>query len=320
MLERNRFLAIKNLAKDIRSENEKLFKALEKETVEDAVKEKDEFIESVIDNMEIAFSDGEQGKEEKQIFRANILIPNDADFFETYSKDKNIRNLMNKYAVSIEDIMSKITELNIYGKYIDSFEETEEPEDVEEIEENEDFVNEMVNLSSKDAESLLDEIEDLSNVMEELNIKVEDNKDTLSPEILDEKEEKDETPSEEIIEPSDMVLDDEFEDITNAVSGFVDEYSKVQEKLDNAKSQIKKFESDKATYEEKISTLETEIQTLRKNNLESVNALNAARELQNSLKNENITLKEQIKVMERKIKQTSVLLKKIYNSIPKKQN
>lgn len=308
MLERNRFLAIKNLAKDIRSENEKLFKALEKEPVEDAVKEKDEFIESVIDNMEIAFSDGEQGKEEKQIFRANILIPDDADFFKTYSKDKNIRNLMNKYAVSIEDIMSKITELNIYGKYIDSFGEKEE---------NEDFVDEMVKLSSKDAESLLDEIEDLSNVMEELNIKADDNKDSLSPEVLDEKEE---TPSEEIIEPSDMVLDDEFEDISNAVSGFVDEYSKVQENLDNAKSQIKKFEDDKATYEAKISALESEIQTLRKNNLESVNALNAARELQNSLKNENITLKEQVKVMERKIKQTSALLKKIYNSIPKKQN
>ena len=34
---------------------------------------------------------------------------------------------MNKYAVSIEDIMSKITELNIYGKYIDAMDE--EPEE-----------------------------------------------------------------------------------------------------------------------------------------------------------------------------------------------
>ena len=111
MLEKNRFLAIKNLAKDIRKENEKLFKAFAKETVDDAVREKEEFIESVVDSMDIAFSDGEQGKEERQIFRANLLIPDDLDFFNAYSKDKNIRNLMNKYAVGIEDIMSKIIRL-----------------------------------------------------------------------------------------------------------------------------------------------------------------------------------------------------------------
>ena len=117
MLEKERFLAIKKLANKIRKDNEDLFKKFEKESVEDAINEKEEFIENVIDSMGIHFDDGEQGREEKQIFRANILLPDDLDFFETYSKDKNIRNLMNKYQVSIEDVMSKITELNIYGDY-----------------------------------------------------------------------------------------------------------------------------------------------------------------------------------------------------------
>ena len=87
--------------------------------IDEAVEKKNEFINAVIENMNIAFSDGEQGREEKQMFRANILIPDDKEFLESYTQDKNIRNLMNKYAVGIEDIMSKITELNIYGKYLE---------------------------------------------------------------------------------------------------------------------------------------------------------------------------------------------------------
>ena len=113
MLDKERFLAIKKLANKIRHDNENLFKKFDKELIEDAISEKEEFIENVIDSMGIEFDEGEQGREEKQIFRANILLPDDMDFFEAYSKDKNIRNLMNKYAVSIEDVMSKITELNI---------------------------------------------------------------------------------------------------------------------------------------------------------------------------------------------------------------
>ena len=318
MLEKNRFLAIKNLAKDIRKENEKLFKAFAKETVDDAVREKEEFIESVVDSMDIAFSDGEQGKEERQIFRANLLIPDDLDFFNAYSKDKNIRNLMNKYAVGIEDIMSKITELNIYGKYIDIFSEEEEKKT------EDDFVDEMVNLSSKEAESLLDEIEDLSSVMEELDIPTDETKEeadaALEPEVIEEETTEDEeVVSEESEEPAlemkDMEINDEFEDISNAVSGFVDEYTKVKDDLDIAEAKLKKFNAELAS---QITALRDENEELKKSNLESADALNKAREEAKMISNENVTLKEQIKVMETKIRQSADLLKKIYNSIPKK--
>ncbi|MFQ8643047.1 MAG: hypothetical protein ACLU8V_06255 [Oscillospiraceae bacterium] len=321
MLEKNRFLAIKNLAKDIRKENEKLFKAFAKETVDDAVREKEEFIESVVDSMDIAFSDGEQGKEERQIFRANLLIPDDLDFFNAYSKDKNIRNLMNKYAVGIEDIMSKITELNIYGKYIDIFSEEEEKKT------EDDFVDEMVNLSSKEAESLLDEIEDLSSVMEELDIPTEETKEeadaALEPEVIEEETTEDEeVVSEESEEPAlemkDMEINDEFEDISNAVSGFVDEYTKVKDDLDIAEAKLKKFNAEKDELESQITALRDENEELKKSNLESADALNKAREEAKMISNENVTLKEQIKVMETKVRQSAELLKKIYNSIPKK--
>lgn len=321
MLEKNRFLAIKNLVKDIRKENEKLFKAFAKETVDDAVREKEEFIESVVDSMDIAFSDGEQGKEERQIFRANLLIPDDLDFFNAYSKDKNIRNLMNKYAVGIEDIMSKITELNIYGKYIDIFSEEEEKKT------EDDFVDEMVNLSSKEAESLLDEIEDLSSVMEELDIPTEETKEeadaVLEPEVIEEETTEDEeVVSEESEEPAlemkDMEINDEFEDISNAVSGFVDEYTKVKDDLDIAEAKLKKFNAEKDELASQITALRDENEELKKSNLESADALNKAREEAKMISNENVTLKEQIKVMETKVRQSAELLKKIYNSIPKK--
>jgi len=48
MLDKERFLAIKKLARDIREENKKMFKALEKENVDKAIDKKNEFIESII--------------------------------------------------------------------------------------------------------------------------------------------------------------------------------------------------------------------------------------------------------------------------------
>ena len=74
---------------------------------------------------------------------------------------------MNKYAVNIEDIMSKITELNIYGKYINNM---ESEEDTNNYEETDEFVEEMVNISPDEAEGLLDEIEGLSEVVSELEL------------------------------------------------------------------------------------------------------------------------------------------------------
>ena len=74
MLEKERFLAIKKLANKIRKDNEDLFKALENVTPEEAIREKEEFIEKIIDSMGIRFEDGEQGREEKQIFMQLITV------------------------------------------------------------------------------------------------------------------------------------------------------------------------------------------------------------------------------------------------------
>ncbi len=314
MLEKGRFLAIKNLAKDIRKENEKLFKAFSKESMEDAIREKEEFIESVIDSMEIAFSDGEQGKEEKQIFRANVLIPDDIDFFTAYSKDKNIRNLMNNYAVGIEDVMSKITELNIYGKYIELFQpEEEKPAET-------DFVDEMVNLSSSDAESLLDEIEDLSSAMNELNITSEEETEEEVVETPTEVEEPTQ-PEKITLEPKEVKsepMTEDFDDISNAVSGFVDDYNKNKEQLDKLESQLTTANMENDTLKSQIEKFKNETDQLKKSNLESAEALKKAEEAKKLANNEIIDLKEKLQMMEGKMKQSAELLKKIYNSIPKK--
>lgn len=293
MLEKERFLAIKKLANKISKDNEDFFKKMEKVPTDEAIAEKEEFIESIIDSLDIEFSKDEQGREEKQIFRANLLLPDDTKFFNAYSKDKNIRNLMNKFSVGIEDIMSKITELNIYGQYSDS------PED-------DDFINEMVNISSEEAENLLDEIEDLSSVMENLNIPVDD----ISEEVADaeeaiEPESKDEDKSSK----DDEELPD-FDNISDVVSGFVDEYGNLQKNLETYKNDL-----DAAI--EKINALQEENESLKKNNLEAVDSLKEAKEAKNRLEAENSKLNDKVKSMEAKLKQSSALLKKIYNSIPR---
>lgn len=271
MLEKEKFLAIKKLANKINKDNKDFFRKISKLPADEAVQEKEEFIESIIDSMDIKFDEGEQGREEKQIFRANILIPDDDDFFNTYSKDKNIRNLMNKYAVSLEDIMSKITELNIYGNYIDKFDDSD------------DFIDEMVNMSSKEAENLLDEIEDLSSVMEDLNI------------------------------PSDNIENDEkedidFDNISAVVDGFVDEYGTIQKNLKEANQKLEDALNE-------IETLKQENETLKQNNLDAVNSASDVKDAKNRLEAENIKLKDQLKEKNAKLLKTSELLKKIYNSI-----
>ena len=302
MLDKERFLAIKKLANKIRRDNEDLFKRFENETVEDAISEKEEFIENIIDSMGIEFDEGEQGREERQIFRANVLLPDDMNFFESYREDKNIRNLMNKYAVSIEDVMSKITELNIYGDYIDSFEE-----------DTDDFVDEMVNISSREAENLLEEIEDLSNVMESLNIPADD---------IQEAEFKDHAsllePEEIAIQPEvksvslEQTKDDfgDFDNISSAVAGFVDNYNSLQNSINSYKQELE-------TAREQIDSLKRENEQLKKNNLEAVNALNGEKDAKNRLEAENMRLKDRQKIIEDKLSQSAALLKRIYNSIPK---
>ncbi len=300
MLEKERFLAIKKLANKIRKDNEELFKALENVTPEEAIREKEEFIEKIIDSMGIRFEDGEQGREEKQIFRANILLPDDDAFYKEYSKDKNIRNLMNKFSVGIEDIMSKITELNVYGKY----------------EESPDFVDEMMDISSKDAESLLEEIEDLSSVMAGLNLDaVTDDELPEIPEdnIEEEKEEekkvmKPEVISEEISTPEDP----DIEDMSSVVTGFVDEYNNLQETLDKSRAELKEAMK-------KMDKLQQENESLKQNNLDAVNALNSEKDARNRLEAENVKLKDRNKLLEDKLKQSVALFKRLYNSIPRKK-
>lgn len=301
MLEKERFLAIKKLAHDIREDNRKIFKSFKKLPFDEAVERKNDFIDSVIENMNIAFSDGEQGREEKQMFRANILIPDDKEFFKSYSEDKNIRNLMNKYAVSIEDIMSKITELNIYGKYIDDMDE--EPE---ESSDEPTFVDEMIKISPKEAESLLDEIDNLSSVMEDLDL--DNAPKEVKPELL-----KPEEPiNEESTEENDSeVTDESFDDITKAVSNFVNKYEGMQSEID--------------AKDDKIRKLQLEIEKLDKiNNESSTERENINNELSN-LKEENTKyhaeverLQSRNKELEAKLAKSTELLNKIYQSISRK--
>ncbi len=338
MLEREKFLEIKELAQKVRSENENLFDAFKMEAPEDAIKEKEEFVETVIDSMEGIFSDGENGKEEKQIFRANVLIPDDDEFFDTYSKDKNIRNLMNTYSVGIEDVMSKITELNIYADYLADDKKgksVEKPNAKKSIihkkkKEEDDFVDAMVNLSSNDAESLLDEIEHLSNSMEGFNItddnnEVADQQSNINKDLDDvsniemskeenSENEKTEEPHEELDYSSDMSI----EDISEAVNGFVDDYNSIQIDLDNVKQELKNNKDLVSEQKKQIQSLREEAYSLRKNNLESVKSLKDARKENNRLENENTMLSQQVKDLEDKLKRSSALLQKIYNSIPRK--
>jgi len=357
MLEKERFLEIKRLAQEIRKENEGLFKAFKMESPEDAIKEKEEFMETIIDSLEGSFSDGENGREEKQIFRANVLIPDDANFLETYSKDKNIRNLMNTYSVGIEDVMSKITELNIYADYLapskveeNKVEEKpvieekpfhyEEPEykmpefktPIPKEEKDDDFVDAMVNLSSGDAQSLLDEIENLSNVMAEFNIPEEDKvvpkpiveekpaikeepKHFMDIKLPDEIKFKEEPkPAKDIDYSSDMSIDD----ISEAVDGFVDDYNSIQIDLDKLRQELKNSNELVNEQKDQIKSLREETYSLRKNNLESVKSLKEARNENEKLVNENYELNKKLTTMEEQIKRTSALLKKIYNTIPRK--
>lgn len=339
MLDKERFLAMKKLAKDIRKDNEKTFESFEKESVEDAIREKEEFIESMIDVLDVKFTPGEEGKEEKQIFRANLLIPDDVDFFQSYSNDKNIRNLMNKYAVGIEDIMSKITELNLYSEYIDTFDDEKE----------DDYIQEEI--TPNDAESLLREIEDLSSAMDELNITDENDLTLDTMPTFDAEEEKqieikpeeikedivtdnsdddfeketedDQTPDIEIeeIEPTEVKeMAEETENIITAVSDFVDEYGKLKRELEFTQAKIDKFNSEKEDIRTELNKVKAEKEELERKNDGLNLEIYRSRENIEKLETENKALKTQMESMEKTFKQSTDLLKEIYKSIPKKED
>ena len=290
MLEKERFLAIKKLARDIREDNKKLFKSFKKMPFDEAVENKNSFIKSVIENMNIAFSDGEQGREEKQMFRANILIPDDKEFYESYTEDKNIRNLMNKYAVSIEDIMSKITELNIYSKYLDEQESEEKPT----------FVDEMIKISPKEAESLLDEIDNLSSVMEDLDL--ESAPKESKPELL--KPENKPTVETDVEE-------DSFDDITSAVSNFVNKFENMQSEMDAKDEKIRKLQLE-------IEKLDQISNDASKEKEEINSELSNLKEEVSKYRTENEKLERENENLKAKLAKSSEILNKIYQSIYKK--
>ena len=289
MLEKERFLAIKKLARDIREDNKKLFKSFKKMPFDEAVENKNSFIKSVIENMNIAFSDGEQGREEKQMFRANILIPDDKEFYESYTEDKNIRNLMNKYAVSIEDIMSKITELNIYSKYLDEQESEEKPT----------FVDEMIKISPKEAESLLDEIDNLSSVMEDLDL--ESAPKESKPELL--KPENKPTVETDVEE-------DSFDDITSAVSNFVNKFENMQSEMDAKDEKIRKLQLE-------IEKLDQISNDTSKEKEEINSELSNLKEEVSKYRTENEKLERENENLKAKLAKSSEILNKIYQSISK---
>ena len=297
MLDKEKFLAIKKLAKDIRKDNEKLFKTLSKESIDKAVKDKEDFINSVIKKMDIHFSEGDEGKEEEQLLRANILIPDDSEFMNSYSKDKNIRNLMNKYAVGIEDIMNKIKELNLYEKYIEDFSESEDK-----LDEDIDFVSEMTKLSPKKAEDLLDEIESLSEEISGLDIKDEkeyDKSELLTPEQDVKKE----------IKPS-QKNDSEFDDMTATINNFIDNYNNVQKDYTKQTETIKDLQTNIDNLQKELDKAQTETKKAndQKDKLDDEIT---------KLKKENENLQSQNKDLEEKLAKTTSLLQKIYQSIKK---
>lgn len=295
MLEKERFLAIKKLAQDIREDNKKIFKSFKKLPFDEAVQKKNQFIDAVIENMNIAFSDGQQGREEKQMFRANILIPNDDEFYETYSKDKNIRNLMNKYAVGIEDVMSKITELNIYGGYLEESKQDEQPK-----EEDTTFVDEMVKISPKEAESLLDEIDNLSSVMEDLDLDTVPKE--VKPELL-----RPENPTSKEPEPEGEDLDE----MTSAVSNFVDRYENMQSEMDAKDDKIRKLQLEI----EKLDQLNHEITGEKEN---AINELSNLKKENDKYRADNEKLQAINNKLEAKLAKTAEIMNKIYQSISKK--
>lgn len=287
MLEKERFLAIKHLAHDIREDNKKVFKSFKKLPYDEAVKKKNEFIDSVIDNMDIAFSDGEKGREEKQIFRVNILLPDDKEFYETYSKDKNVRSLMNKYNVGIEDIMSKITELNVYENYMEDYDKEvsyEEPT----------FIDEMVKITPSEAESLLDEIDNLSSVMEDLDINVEEKPELLKPEKIEESS-----------------MEDSIDDITDAVSNFVDRFENMQSEIDAKDEKIRKLQLEI----EKLDQISSEASKEKESTIEEIKNL---KEENTKYLSEIDKLTKENKDLSAKLAKSKEILNKIYKTISKK--
>ncbi len=307
MLSKKRFLAIKKLAKEVREANEDIFEKFTNEPLEKAIKDKDKFVSKIME--EINFSDGEQGKEEKQMFRAGVLIPDDDDFYTVYFEDKNIRSLMNRYAVSIEDIMSKITELNIYGKYFEECKNEEEPV-------TGDFVDEMVNMSFESAESLLNEISDLADSMEkELSITDSNTEEKTDISSVEEYE------NEENFEDISSTDDDEdvdFDSMSHAVNGFVEDYDRVKNDLNMAKDELEKAMENSSALMENIEKLKQENKELKQNNLDSANTIKETTEKYHNILNENAILKERNEKLEKKMRQSSELLRRIYDSIPKK--
>ena len=300
MLEKDRFLAIKKLARDIREDNKKVFKSLQNLPYEEAVKRKDDFINSVIKNMDIAFSDGEQGREEKQMFRVNLLIPDDKDFYNSYSENKNIRNLMNKYAVGIEDVISKITELNVYGKYIGEFNEKEENT------EEPTFVDEMVKISPKEAESLLEEIDNLSSVMEDLDLDHKEEK----PELLKPEEEPKQPEPQPETHDEPKENKDSIDDITTAISNFVNKYEDMQNEIKTKDEKIRKLQLEIEKLDKMSSAASEEKEEINKE-LSTLKGDNA------KYREENEKLQSQNHQLEEQLNKSAEILKKIYKSISK---
>lgn len=339
MLEKERFLAIKKLARDIRKENKEVLKKIEKMPSEKAIEEKNKFIDSVMENMEDAFSGGEQGKEERQIFRANILIPDDEDFYDTYSKNKNIRNLMSKYSVNIEDIMSKITELNIYGKY------------KEENEEETNFVDEMVKISPKQAEDLLDEIDNLSNTLTNLDLSqikeyqekeydAQEEKQTsfINEDIKREveknkpasfinksfKKQIDEQEAVDIEISNDHILDESFDSINRAITGFVTDYNNLkneikykEDEIDELKEKIRKLNTENERITDENNSLHSRQSEYRQENNELKSDNNKLNSNIKKLNIENEKISSRMKLLEDKLIKTAALLNKVYNGIHK---
>ena len=113
---------------------------------------------------------------------------------------------------------------------------------------------------------------------------------------------------------SDMSLDD----ISEAVDGFVENYNNIQSDLENFKTALVTSRRENDKLKEQIKKLKEELYTSKKVNMESSKAANEAISENKILEKDNSILQDRVNEMEEKIKYFTALMKKIYNSIPKK--
>lgn len=280
MLSKERYLELKNLATKTHRENRALFMALKNASIEDSIKEKEEFLEAVLDKLDIDFAPNTMGKEEKVVFRANLLIPDDEEFLENYNNDKNVRFLANKYGVSAEDVINKIFELNKYN-------------DSEDNDTN--FVDEIVKQTKtkktyteepkvKKHSKKIDEEEDFNGVLDAVT---------------------DFTSNYKNLEAENTKLEKQIDTLNDKLDKSTEDALNLSKELDIVKTKNDTLNSDVKTYKENSESLKDELK-------ESKSTLKE----HDALAKQRITeYQKEIDTLDKKLAKAEKVLKSIYESV-----